>query len=397
MYPKIIIDAKVAANVVFRHPWIFSGAIVSMEEAVTHGSLVRVEDPANRILGTGTFSATSSIAVRVLDFTGQEINQAWFVSKLREADKKRQLLGFGLDTETTGYRVVFGESDGLPGLIVDRFEKVLVFQIATAGMDNLREIIVEALKEVFKPRSIFERSDMPSRREEKLEDQVGLRFGEEVNEVEFKENGLKFIADVANGQKTGFFLDQRDTRAAIRIMASGKKVLNIFSYTGAAAVAALAGKAESVHNIDGSAEALELIAKNTKLNKIASGKITTEEADAFAWLGAHTEAEYDMVIIDPPALIKSRRDTEEGKKAYHFLNRAAMRLVKDGGVFVTSSCSHYFNEEDFAFTLRRASVQNNIDLSVLQIIRQAPDHSLSVYFPEAAYLKTFICQIKRKE
>jgi len=396
MYPKVVLDPKKAANVIYRHPWIFSGAIISMDENVTHGSLIQVEDPTGRILGTGTFSATSSIAVRVLSFTGQEINKAWLVERLQEADEKRQLLGFGKGTDTTGYRVAFGESDCLPGLIVDRFDDVLVFQIATAGMDGLRKEIVEALEEVFDPRSIYERSDMPSRHEEKLEDEVGLRFGEAVTEVNFKENGLKFVADVATGQKTGFFFDQRDTRTVIQILADGRKVLNIFSYTGAASVAAIMGGALSVHNIDGSNEALEMIEKNAKLNKIVATKMTTENADAFAWLGEHKNADYDMVIVDPPALIKSRRDIEEGKKAYHFVNRAAMRLVKDGGIFVTSSCSHYFNEEDFAFTLRRASVQNEINLSILQTIRQAPDHPLSVYFPEAAYLKTFVCHVEKK-
>jgi len=395
MYPKVIIDSKKAANAIFRHPWIFSGAIIKKDIGLEHGSLVQVEDPNGRLLGIGTYSGVSTIAVRFLSFNEAVIDRNWFVEKFLKADEKRNLLGFSQNKEITGYRVVFGEADGLPGLIVDRFEDVLVFQIATAGMDALRAEIVEALKEAFSPLTIYERSDLPSRQEEDLSDEVGLRFGEAIEKVEFKENGLKFLAEIVNGQKTGFFLDQRDTREAIKKMAEGRKVLNIFSYTGAASVAALLGGATSVLNIDSSSEALAAVVDNAKLNKIPAKKFSTEQADAFAWLGAHNEPEYDMVIIDPPALIKSRRDIEEGKKAYHFLNRAAMRLVKDGGIFITSSCSHYLTEEDLAFTLRRASVQNNLDLSLLQVIRQPSDHPFSVYFPEAGYLKTFVCQIKK--
>jgi len=395
MYKKIIIDAKKAANAIFRHPWIFSGAIVSKDFDLKHGSLVQVEDPNGRLLGVGTYSAASSIAVRLLSFSEATIDKNWFIDQLRKADEKRRLFGFGSKGETTGYRVAFGEVDGLPGLIVDRFDEVFVFQIATAGMDALRTEIVEAIKEVFAPRTIYERSDLPSRREEELADEVGLRFGEEINQVEFKENGMKFLAEVANGQKTGFFLDQRDTRTAIRKLAKGRKILNIFSYTGAAAVAALLGGATSILNIDSSDKALASIADNAKLNKISTKKFSTEQADAFTWLSARNEPEYDMVIVDPPALIKSRHDLEEGKKAYHFVNRAAMRLVKNGGIFVTSSCSHYLTEEDLAFTLRRASVQNNLNLSLLQVIRQPSDHPFSVYFPEAAYLKTFVCRVGR--
>lgn len=395
MYPKIVIDSKKAANAVFRHPWIFSGAIIDKDRGVRHGSLVRVEDPSGRALATGTFSASSSIAVRLLDFSGRTIDKNWFIAKFKAAEEKRKLLGLGSGTETNGYRIIFGESDSVPGLVVDRFAQVLVFQIATVGLDNLRSVIVEALVEVFSPLAIFERSDMLARREENLSDKVGWRFGKEIGHVEFKEHGMKFYADVVGGQKTGFFLDQRDTRGVIREMAAGKKVLNVFSYTGVASVAALLGGAEFVHNIDSSAVALTGVEANMKLNKIPKKKFSLEVADAFAWLGAHHEPEYDLVIIDPPALIKTHRDAEEGKKAYHFLNRAAMRLVKGGGIFVSSSCSHFLPEDDLAFILRRASVQNEIDLSILKTVRQAPDHPLSVYFPEAEYLKTFVCQIKR--
>lgn len=397
MYPKVIINSSKAVNVVYRHPWIFSGAIESVDKEVQHGSLVSLEDPNGRVLGVGTFSATSSIAVRILDFSAREINKKWFCERLIKANERRALLRLGPNFSTTGYRVVFGESDGLSGLIIDRFSNVLVIQIATAGMDNLRAEIVAAIQEVFQPQAIFERSDMSTRREEKLGDEVGWRFGEAIDKVEFKENDLKFLADIPNGQKTGFFLDQRDTRTVIKEMANNRRVLNLFSYTGAAAVAALSGEAKEVLNVDASSSALALIKEQVKLNKLPNKKCLIEEADIFQWLNNHNDPEYNMVVLDPPALIKSQRDSEEGKKAYHFLNRAAMRLVKDGGIFITSSCSHYLTEDDLIFTLRRASVQNNLRFSLLRIIKQSPDHPLSVYFPEAEYLKTFVGVINQKE
>ncbi len=401
VYPAVTIDPKKVANIIFRHPWIFSGAIVGMEEEVKHGTLVSVKDPEGKILGVGTFSETSSIAVRVLDFHDAVIDRAWFGEKFREADARRKLLGYGPKTDTTGYRVVFGESDGVPGLVLDRYEDVLVFQMATAGLDARRDEIIEALQEVFSPHAIIERSDLPSRREEQLEDSVKIHFSDfdaiasKSVYVNFQEFGLRFIADVTCGQKTGFFLDQKDTRAAVCRLAHGRKILNLFSYTGATGIAAMKGGALSVHNVDGSEAALAGCQKHAEVNGIDLSSFTTEKADMFQWLAQKNEPAYDMVICDPPALIKSRRDEEEGKKAYHFLNRAALRLVKDGGILATSSCSRYLPEEDLAFILRRASVQAGVSLSTLRVVHQSPDHPVSVYFPEAAYLKTLVCQVNR--
>lgn len=173
-------------------------------------------------------------------------------------------------------------------------------------------------------------------------------------------------------------------------------MLNLFSYTGATSIAALQGGAVSVHNIDESKAALEMCNTHATLNGIDAGKMTIEEADVFSWLGEQKESSYGMVVLDPPALAKTRRDIEQAKKAYHFLNRAAMRLVEDGGIFITSSCSHFFSEEDMLFTLRRASVQAGVELDILGSIRQANDHPLSVYFPEGLYLKSFVCRVRKR-
>ncbi len=401
-YPIIKLKPGKEASSHYRHPWIFSGAIANAppvmgetEGEAKHGDLVRLVDSTGLFLAVGTYSAESSIAVRLLDWKNVEINSAWFADKFLRAQSRRELLGYGPGTSTTGYRVIFGESDEVPGLIVDRFNDVFVIQIATAGLDALRGEIVSALQEVFSPRAVVERSDMAVRSEEKLESAVGVLFGEDPGLVEFTENGLKFVADVLKGQKTGFFCDQKDLRQAVRELSAGRQTLNLFSYSGSAGIAAIAGGATSVLNVDASDSALELCQRQAELNGIADDKWSNQTADIFEWLSPKQEPQFDLVMIDPPALIKSKRDVEQGKKGYHFLNRAALRLVKDGGIFVSSSCSHFLTEDDLAFILRRASVQANVKLQVLKVIHQSPDHPDSVYFPEAKYLKSFICRVQR--
>lgn len=381
------------ANVGFRHPWIFSGALESLE--AEHGSRVRVADKNGKILATGTFSARSSIAVRCFEFGEAKIDRAWLEKKVIEAHERRELMGYGPKTGTTGYRVVFGEADGIPGLVVDRYGDTVVFQISTAGMDALREDVIQALAATLRPACLIERSDLAVRAEEGLEDVVKIHEGAADDLIAFEEQGLRFLADPIKGQKTGFFLDQKDVRAALGRLAKGKDALNLFSYSGAASVAMMQGGAASVHNIDASSDALALCQKHAELHDFSEKKFTIEEADIFQWLGAGQEKMYDMVVMDPPALIKTMKDAEEGRKAYHFLNRAAMRLVEDGGVFATSSCSHFLSEDDLAFTLRRASVQAGLRLDLLQVVRQSPDHPQSVYFPESLYLKTFIFRVSR--
>ncbi len=398
MYPQVTLQSGKEMNVVFRHPWIFSGALTKRPDTIEHGDLVRVTDVSGKILGIGTYSAKSSIAVRVLAFgdVDVQVNQQWFAARFAEAEERKRLLGFGPGLATDGYRLVFGEADGIPGLVVDRYRDVFVMQISTAGMDRLRDAIVGALKAVFKPAAIVERSDIAVRKEEALRDEVGVLFGTVPEVVEFKENGLTFAADVMNGQKTGFFLDQKSLRQSIAKLAKGREVLNLFSYSGSASVAAIKGGATKVTNVDSSADALAAARRHAEMNGIEEHVMVNEESDVFQYLSGKTEPAFDMVIVDPPALIKAQRDEEEGKKAYHFLNRASLRLVRDGGIFVTSSCSHFFSEEDFAFTLRRASVQAGVRLDLLETIHQAPDHPTSVYFPESAYLKSFVCRVTRE-
>jgi len=395
-YPILKLKPGKEVSLKYRHPWVFSGALQDTDEKISHGSIVRVSNPEGEILGTGTFSNKSMITVRIFDFSDAEINREWLLNKIRKAAEFRKFLGYG-NPDTTGYRIVFGESDGLPGLIVDKYEDVLVLQISTKGMELLKPVLIDVLTEIFSPSAIVENSDLGVRNEEGMPQASGVLFGKFDEPVTFRENGYKFFCDPLNGQKTGFFLDQKDLRSAVGKWSENRKVLNLFSYTGATSVYALKNGAASVLNIDGSDWALEGCAKNAKLNRIPAAKIKTEKADIFAWLGRPIhEPEYDMVISDPPAIIKTRNDIESGKKAYHFLNRAAMRLVKDNGIFVTSSCSHYLTSADLRMILHRAAVQNNLTLRVISEYSQSPDHPVALNFPESCYLKSFIGLIERE-
>lgn len=435
MYQTLSLKPGKEAPIIFKHPWIFSGALSEIPKDLKSGSLVNVADSAGRIVGTGTYSNHSMIAVRIFEFAespnGKEtpLDQKWFTQKFKEANEHRLILGYGPKTETTAYRVIFGESDGVPGLIVDRYENTLVIQSSTEGIDQLKPEILEALKKVFKPKLIIERSDIPSRHEEGLQEFKRILFEEKtaskvkttkkpakknVKETseplsqqtstlplqEFKENSYSLIADLLNGQKTGFFLDQKDLRKAVAKYSPNRKVLNLFSYSASASIVALNAKATHVTNLDASHEALALANQNAHLNKIPKSKFENIESDAFQWIGQESTQklapEFDLIILDPPALIKSFRDKEEGSKAYHFLNRAALRLIKDKGIFISSSCSHYLTDEDLALILKKASIQAGVELTILEKITQSPDHPLSLYFPESTYLKSFVCLVSRK-
>ncbi|HLD22094.1 MAG TPA: class I SAM-dependent rRNA methyltransferase [Patescibacteria group bacterium] len=390
-YPTLKLESKRATSVQYHHPWIFSGGIIRNEtEFPIHGAIVFICDAQNHILATGTYSAHSQIAVRVLEFGEVDISTQWFINKFHNAERDRAIFGYDLYTETTGYRLIFGEADGIPGLIVDRFGETIVIQIATAGMDQLRQMIIAALIEVFHPKCIVEKSDISEREREKLPIVRSVVYGSLPKcGVQFQEYGVTYIADVLAGQKTGFFLDQKDLRNFVKRYAAQKQIVNLFSYSGATGISAFVGGATSIHNVDSSEQALALCAQHAQLHHIPADRFTCENADIFQWV-AQKQKQFDMVVMDPPALIKSQKHIDAGIKAYHFLNRAALRFVKKGGLFVTSSCSQHLTQEELLRIVRKASIQNNQQIRILHIIHQSPDHPISAYFPESFYLKSII-------
>ncbi len=378
-----------------RHPWVFSGAIEKIPDDIENGSPVYLIDGDN-IVASGLFSQKSMIAVRIMAFDKVTIDREFMKDRISAAAEARKRIGFEENADTTGYRLVYGESDGLPGLVVDRYGNTLVLQISTAGTDKLRETIVEILTELYNPTAIYEKSDLPSRLEEGLKPQSGQLYGADIETIEFRENGRTCLADIVTGQKTGFYLDQRDLRQEIYHLAKDKKTADLFSYTGAAGIAALVGGASSVDFVDSSAPALALCRRHAEINGFNYESFETIEADIFQWLGTQNNPKYDLVLLDPPALIKSQKHIDAGVKAYHFLNRAAIRIINDFGILVTSSCSSFMTEEMLLEILHKASNQAGVSLNILKVVHQSPDHPVPVTFPEAAYLKSFICQVRRK-
>lgn len=395
-HPTVILKPGRDVPIRAGHPWIFSEAI-KQDVRGEAGMLVKIESAQGEPLGLGTWNGNTSIRVRVLTRNVEEkIDTKFFAARFKDLSSWKLSK---LPKKTDGYRVVHAEADGLPGLIVDRYADVLVFQLHTAGMDLLREEIVEALKKTFKPTAIVERSDLEVRKIEGLRDQPsGVIYGDVEHVVEFQEAGVKFVADVLHGQKTGFFLDQREARLTVGKLAKGRRVLNLFGYTGAFSVHAALGGADFVTTIDVSRSALELAQKNFSLNGLDpedEAKFQFMEADVFELLDdpAQREEEYDLIICDPPALAKSEKHLPQAIRAYTELNMSCLKLLKPGGILVTSSCSGRLDPEGFRSLLRIAAGRAGKDVRVLDWISQPVDHAERLAFPEGRYLKTAILEV----
>ncbi|MEI7741607.1 MAG: class I SAM-dependent rRNA methyltransferase [bacterium] len=395
MLDSIILKPGKDVAVKHGHPWIFSGAISNMTGKVSPGALVLVLDSREVPLGVGYCNPKSGITVRMLTRDPAEvINTAFFVKKISALKEFKESW---IDAATTNsYRVVFAESDGIPGLIVDKYNDVLVLQAHTAGIDVQKATIVEALKKVYSPRAIFERSDLSVRKIEGLPDQpTGLLSGAlETTEVEIMENGLKFIVDIAKGQKTGFFMDQRENRMAAAHYAKNRTCLNICSYTGAFSVAMLQGGAKQVVNVDSSESANEMARINYNLNKLEAIDEDFVVGDAFDALAGSKPGQFDLILLDPPAFSKTVKEAPQALKAYTKLNALAIEALPKNGILITSSCSGAVKEDDFMNAIRYAAERSGATLRLLEKRAQPVDHAVNPSFPEGAYLKFFVfCKV----
>lgn len=381
-----------------RHPWIFSGALLlpqdGQKKILNNGDIVDViSSEGKKFIARGYFNGNSQIAVRILtrDFN-EEINLAFFERRFHQLAAVRETY---INTrETNAYRVVFGESDEIPGLIVDKYNDIYVIQIHTLGMDRLRDLVIKALRNVFNPRSIYERSDVGVRAQEGLADMPkGLLYGESVaDEIEIIENGVRFLVNVKEGQKTGLFLDQRENRRALQRYVSGKRVLNCFSYTGGFSLySALAGATETV-SVDLSGQALATGRRMFELNGLSSNKHQFIEKDAFAYLDEcfSKRDKFDVIILDPPAFVKNQKSLKKGLSGYLFINEKALRMLPTGGILVTSSCSAHVTEEMFQKMIALAAGRANCGVKVLEIRHQPLDHPFNPNFPEGKYLKFYV-------
>lgn len=383
------------------HPWVFSGAIGNISgpdpaqcagRSESAGSLVHVLTANGQMLGTGYLNRACSIAVRMLTRSAQpiEITPAFIHSRLKRALKLRQTL---IPPETTGYRLVNGEGDFLPGLIIDVYDSFVVLQCLTAGADSLRGVVVEAVVGLLSPhgiRGIFEKSEGRVRREEGLINRSRVLWGEKPPSiVEIQEHGHRFLVHIQGGQKTGFFLDQRENRALAGSLAKGKNVLNGFAYTGGFGLYAAKQGAKSVVSVDSAAPALRLAKANWQANGLAAAPETFIQADMFTYLREIEEKEdkFDIIILDPPPFIRRRQDVKAGLKGYKDINLQALSRLTPGGQLLTFSCSQHVSPQDFMQAVLFATVDAKREVQILRTLGPAADHPVNVAHLEGGYLK----------
>jgi 23S rRNA (cytosine1962-C5)-methyltransferase len=366
------------------HPWIFSGAIESVEGPPSEVGVADVYDGKRNWLARGLYNAKSQIRVRLLTWRKEAIDGEFFARRLSHAYSFRQRY---LSDTANAYRVVNGEGDFLPGLIVDRYAGFLVCQFFVAGMALFKDEIVEALHGLGAFEGIYERSDGRVGTDEGLEPAVGVLSGEAPPEtIAVEENGFKFLVDVRRGQKTGFFLDQRDNRAVASTLARDRTVLNCFSFSGAFSVYAFGGGATEVITLDSSLPALELAEHHLELNGLASRPGEILKGDAFAYL-KEIDKTFDMIVLDPPSLAHKRSDVEAAAGGYKFLNLHALKHLNPGGLLLTFSCSQHLSIDLFQKIVFGAAVDARRKVAVVKRLGQAIDHPVSLHHPEGEYLK----------
>lgn len=399
-YPSFIITKKGSAWVGTGHPWIYAQEIISKSTEPENGALVDALSENGRYLGTGLYSRESKIGLRLISRNANDRFDAEFWKRrIRYAwDYRRTVMG----GDVSCCRVIFGEADGFPGLTVDRFSNILVTQTLSVGMERLKDAIFPLLAEVLRESGeridgIYERNDVAIRALEGLEQDKGWYElpGEEHPQstvTEICENGIYYAVDFENGQKTGFFLDQKYNRFAVARLAKGRRVLDCFTHTGSFALNAARGGAEHVTAVDVSESAVEMARENARRNGLED-RMDFVAADVFDLLPEVKKGEYDFIILDPPAFTKSRRTVGRAEKGYKEINLRALKALPRGGYFATASCSHFMPSELFVKMLRSAAQDANVELRQIEARQQAPDHPILWNVPETDYLKFYIFQV----
>jgi 23S rRNA (cytosine1962-C5)-methyltransferase len=370
--------------VIAGHPWVFSGAIASITGEGPGGSLAQVVAADGNAVGIGYVNPRCSIAVRMLSRQLEEIDADFIRRRLEAALALRRAV---VSSDTTAYRLVNGEGDFLPGIIVDVYGPFIVCQYLTAGADILKPLVVEVMVRLFSLQGIYEKSEGGVRQEEGLTNATGLLWGEEPPPlVEIWENGCRFLVNVRGGQKTGFFLDQRENRTLVGTMAPGKRMLNGFAYTGGFGVVAAKHGANHVVSVDSSEASLRLARKNWHGNGLPDTQGEFVQADMFSYLRETTEP-FDLIVLDPPPFIRRRQDLKVGITGYKEINLQALRLVAPGGQLLTFSCSQHLSTSDFFQTVLFAAADARRNVRVLKHLGPAADHPVNLAHPEGAYLK----------
>jgi len=374
------------------HPWVFSGAIQRMDGKVTEGELVKVVDAAGNFLALG-HCQIGSIAVRVISFEQTAVDDAFWSLKISRAYAMRQSLGFVSASNNT-YRLVHGEGDLLPGLIVDVYDDTAVMQAHSVGMHEIRQQLAKAIvANVPEVKSVYYKSETTLPFKADIENENGYLIGAENPKLKAIENGLEFQVDWLKGQKTGFFVDQRENRSLLERYSAGKSVLNMFCYTGGFSVYALRGGATLVHSVDSSAKAIDLTDKNVEINFPSEKRHASFAEDAFKYLNAN-EHQYDLIILDPPAFAKHRDALRNALKGYKRLNANAIKQIKPGGILFTFSCSQVVSKDQFRLAVFSAAAETGRNVKILHQLTQPADHPINIYHPEGEYLKGLVLWVE---
>ncbi len=378
-----------------KHPWIFSGAVRSVEGEPEGGETVAVHDSRGQFLAWAAYSPSSQIRARIWSWNPEEtISPQFFAERIGRAVKLReQWIDFD---QHSAYRLIHAESDRLPGLIVDRYNDVLVMQILSAGIEYWRDEIASTLNDLLGPKAIYERSDVAVRELEGLPERVGLLLGSLPDQpMRITENNLKYKVDVVSGQKTGFYLDQRDNRAYCQKISKNKTVLNCFAFTGGFTLNALSGGAKSVMSIDSSEDALSLARENLRLNDLPDQNTAWLVGDVFQELRLLRDQgrQFDLVILDPPKFAPTASQARQAARGYKDINLYGFKLLRPGGVLMTFSCSGGIDAAFFQKIVADAALDAEVDARIIQRFHQAPDHPTHLAFPEGSYLKGLVCQI----
>ncbi|WP_413111493.1 class I SAM-dependent methyltransferase [Thaumasiovibrio sp. DFM-14] len=378
------------------HPWIFSRGIQKVEGKPTLGETVEIYAADGQWLARGAYSPHSQIRARVWTFDKkQAIDTDFFIQKIEQANVLRETLAArdGL----TGYRLIAAESDGLPGVTIDKYDNYLVCQLLSAGADVQRSALVDALKHVFPDCHIYERSDVSVRKKEGLKERTGVLHGEEPPaSVVITENGIKISVDIKGGHKTGFYLDQRDSREAAVKYVNGKRVLNCFCYTGGFGLYALKGNAAEVINVDVSQPALDIARRNAEMNGFDTSKAEFLNADVFKLLREYRERgeKFDVVIMDPPKFAESKAQLNGACRGYKDINMLAMQILNPGGTLLTYSCSGLMEGNLFQKIIADAALDAHRQVQFIERFEQAADHPIDSAYPEGFYLKGFACHVR---
>ena len=403
-FPKFTITEKAQRSLEKGHPWVYDAEITDCNaERIENGSLVDVVSGKNRFLGTGIYSEKSKIRIRIISRnTNDKFDEAFWERRIRYAWEYRKTVMGG---DISACRIIFGEADQFPGLTVDRFNDIIVTQTLSAGMERLKPMLFPLIHKVLAEdgqyiRGIYERNDVAIRQLEGLEQNKGWFKLEGIPIPEspvtvIEENGIKYEVDVENGQKTGFFLDQKYNRLAVAKLAKGKRVLDCFTHTGSFALNAAMGGAEQVTAVDISAAATEMAHKNAVMNGLDGRMdfVTANVFDLLPELEKSGKKPYDFIILDPPAFTKSRKTVESAQRGYKEINYRAMKLLPRGGYFATASCSHFMEDYLFRKMLVSAAKDAQVELRQIEARQQAPDHPILWSVPETDYLKFYIFQV----